>query len=159
MLFDAHNRAFQAFGGVPSRVIYDNMKTAVDRVLRKLRAVNARFEVMCGHYLFEPEFCTVAAGWEKGIVEKNVQDARHRIWVEICERRWEHWGQLNDWLLDRCRSHWQESLHSESPGTATSGGTCSRGQGPKPRQHWGNRQKNPNLIRVGISHFGGPGGN
>jgi transposase len=116
MLFDAHNRAFQAFGGVPSRVIYDNMKTAVDRVLvGKLRAVNARFEVLCGHYLFEPEFCTVAAGWEKGIVEKNVQDARRRIWVEVCERCWEHWGQLNDWLLERCRLYWQESLHPEWP--------------------------------------------
>jgi hypothetical protein len=27
---------------------------------------------MTGHYLFEPEFCNVASGWEKGIVEKNV---------------------------------------------------------------------------------------
>jgi transposase len=63
-LFDAHNRAFAAFGGVPERVIYDNMKTAVDRVcVGKVRVVNARFQVMCGHYLFEPEFCTVASGW------------------------------------------------------------------------------------------------
>ncbi len=31
MLFDAHRRAFQAFGGVPLRGIYDNMKTAVDK--------------------------------------------------------------------------------------------------------------------------------
>ncbi|WP_208456711.1 hypothetical protein, partial [Burkholderia vietnamiensis] len=31
--------------------IYDNMKTAVDKVGRgKERAVNARFEAMCGHY-------------------------------------------------------------------------------------------------------------
>ena len=30
MLFDAHARAFEAFGGVPQRSIYDNMKTAVD---------------------------------------------------------------------------------------------------------------------------------
>ena len=32
MLFDAHARAFAAFGGVPQRGIYDNMKTAVDKV-------------------------------------------------------------------------------------------------------------------------------
>ena len=32
MLFDAHTRAFTAFGGVPKRGIYDNMKTAVDKV-------------------------------------------------------------------------------------------------------------------------------
>jgi hypothetical protein len=63
MLFDAHARAFAAFGGVPRRGIYDNMKTAVDKVGRgKERSVNARFEAMCGHYLFEPEFCNRAAG-------------------------------------------------------------------------------------------------
>ena len=34
MLFDAHWHAFRVFGGVPGRGIYDNMKTAVDRVGR-----------------------------------------------------------------------------------------------------------------------------
>ena len=32
MLFDAHTRGFAALGGVPRRGIYDNMKTAVDKV-------------------------------------------------------------------------------------------------------------------------------
>lgn len=32
MLFDAHNHAFEVLVGVPQRGIYDNMKTAVDRV-------------------------------------------------------------------------------------------------------------------------------
>ena len=35
---------------------------------------------MASHYLFEAEFCNPASGWEKGQVEKNVQDARHRLW-------------------------------------------------------------------------------
>ena len=65
MLFDAHARAFALFGGVPRRGIYDNMKTAVDKVGQGKRSVNARFEAMTGHYLFEPEFCNRAAGWEK----------------------------------------------------------------------------------------------
>lgn len=34
MLFDAHTRAFAAFGGVPRRGLYDNMETAVDRIGR-----------------------------------------------------------------------------------------------------------------------------
>jgi len=34
MLFDAHYHAFVAFGGIPERGIYDNMKTAVDKVGR-----------------------------------------------------------------------------------------------------------------------------
>ena len=32
MLCDAHTRVFTALGGVPKRGIYDNMKTAADRV-------------------------------------------------------------------------------------------------------------------------------
>jgi hypothetical protein len=68
------------------------MKTAVDKVGRgKERDVNPRFHAMCGHYLFDPEFCNRAAGWEKGIVEKNVQDRRRQIWQAAGERRWPTW--------------------------------------------------------------------
>ena len=61
---------------MPHCGIYDNMKTAVDKVRNgKLRDVTARFAAMVGHYLFEAEFCNPASGWEKGQTEKNVQDA------------------------------------------------------------------------------------
>jgi transposase len=64
MLFDAHYHAFRVLGGVPRRGIYDNMRTAVDRVGRgKERQVNARFLAMTSHYLFDAEFCNPAAGW------------------------------------------------------------------------------------------------
>ena len=54
MLFDAHYHAFRVLGGVPRRGIYDNMRTAVDRVGRgKERQVNARFLAMASHYLFD----------------------------------------------------------------------------------------------------------
>ena len=44
MLFDAWH-AFRVFGGVPGEGIYDNMKTAVDRVGKgKQRDINARFK-------------------------------------------------------------------------------------------------------------------
>ena len=116
MLFDAHARAFAAFEGIPERGIYDNMKTAVDRVGRgKLRKVNARFEAMTSHYLFEPEFCNVASGWEKGIVEKNVQDRRREIWREAAEQRWPGLEALNTWLAERCRQAWEEMKHPEWP--------------------------------------------
>lgn len=50
MLFDAHTRSFAALGGVACRGIYDNMRTAVDKVKKgKGREVNARFAVMCAH--------------------------------------------------------------------------------------------------------------
>jgi transposase len=88
MLFDAHTRCFTALGGIPRRGIYDNMKTAVDKVKPgKARLVNARFAAMASHYLFDTDFCNVASGWEKGVVEKNVQDSRPRIWQEAARER------------------------------------------------------------------------
>ena len=44
MLFDAHFHSLSALGGVPERGIYDNMKTAVDKVGKgKDRTINKRF--------------------------------------------------------------------------------------------------------------------
>jgi transposase len=46
--------------------------TALDRIGRgKERDVNARFLAMASHYLFEPEFCNPASGWEKGQVKPS----------------------------------------------------------------------------------------
>ena len=101
--------AFAALGGIARRGIYDNMKTAVDKVKKgKGRIVNARFAAMCAHYLFDADFCNVASGWEKGVVEKNVQDSRRRIW----HRR----GQV---------SALAPSPNS-MPGWATAAGRCGR---------------------------------
>ena len=114
MLFDAHTRSFAALGGIPRRGIYDNMKTAVDKVKKgKSRIVNQRFAAMTAHYLFDPDFCNVASGWEKGVVEKNVQDSRRRIWQEAANERFGSFTELNLWLLARCRTLWHELHHTE----------------------------------------------
>ncbi|WP_029889814.1 IS21 family transposase [Polycyclovorans algicola] len=104
MLFDAHTRCLTGLGGVARRGIYDNMKTAVDRVpgRGKARIVNARFAAMTAHYLFDPDFCNVASGWEKGRVEKGVQDTRRRIWQLAAEHSFANFGELNVWLGQRC---------------------------------------------------------
>jgi transposase len=116
MLFDAHWHGFRVFGGVPQRGIYDNMRTAVDRVgTGKARQVNARFLAMTSHYLFEPEFCNPAAGWEKGQVEKNVQDSRHQILHLMPD--FPDLAALNDWLEQRCVELWSETPHGALPGT------------------------------------------
>jgi transposase len=135
MLFDAHWHAFRVFGGIPGRGIYDNMKTAVDRVGRgKQRDINARFKAMASHYVFEPEFCNPAAGWEKGQVEKNVRDARSRMWQimpvfvtpKACFQHDKDLGELNQWLEDRHAKGvlsarrialWAETKHRELPGS------------------------------------------
>ncbi len=125
MLFDAHWHAFRVFGGIPGRGIYDNMKTAVDRVGRgKQRDVNARFLAMTSHYVFNPEFFNPAAGWEKGQVEKNVRDARHHARGVFATRRlWQvaptfsDLEALNNWLEDRCKALWAETRHGSLSGS------------------------------------------
>ena len=81
----------------------------------KERSVNARFESMTGHYLFEAEFCNRAAGWEKGRVEKNVQDRRRHIWREAAEKRWASLAELNSWLIQACQDSWSELTHPDWP--------------------------------------------
>jgi transposase len=118
MLFDAHWHGFRVFGGIPGRGIYDNMKTAGDRVGRgKERQVNMRFLAMANHYVFEPGFCNPAAGWEKGQVEKNVQDARHRLWQPMPS--FPDLVALNDWQEQRCVALWHEIPHATLLGSAS----------------------------------------
>ena len=77
MVLDAHNQAFAFFGGVPKRMVYDNLKTVVDAIFSgKERQFNRRFLTLANHYLFEPIACTPESGWEKGQVEKQVCDIR-----------------------------------------------------------------------------------
>ena len=111
MLFDAHLRCLTGLGGVPRRGIYDNMKTAVDKTPRpdRARKVNNRFLAMATHYLFEPDFCNVASGWEKGRVEKGVLDGRRRIWQRAQEQRWASFAELNVWLATQCTQGWSAS--------------------------------------------------
>ena len=107
MLFDAHNHAFRVLGGIPKRGIYDNMRTAVDKIKKgKARDVNLRFNVLVNHYVFDAEFCNPAAGWEKGRIEKNVQDSRHRLWHNAPD--FKTLSDLNDWLERRCVELWSE---------------------------------------------------
>ena len=77
MIFEAHNRAFTGFGGVPLAGIYDNPKPIVTTVFTgKEREFNRRFLALMNHYRVEPIACTPASGWEKGQVENQVGNVR-----------------------------------------------------------------------------------
>lgn len=101
MVFDAHNRAFAAWGGVPLAGIYDNPKTVVDAILvGKARQFNRRFLALMNHYLIEPIACTPAAGWEKGQVENQVGVLRQ--WLFTPRLKFAGFEELNAWLARRC---------------------------------------------------------
>ena len=102
MVFDAHARAFAFFGGVPTRGIYDNMKTVVTTVFTgKERVFNRRFLIMADHYMIEPTACSPAAGWEEGQVEHQVQTIRGRFFQP--QLRFASLEELNGRLEAECR--------------------------------------------------------
>jgi transposase len=73
---------------------------------------------MVSHYLFEAEFCNPASGWEKGQVEKNVRDARHRLRQSV--PAFPTLDALNDWLEARRKALWAEISLGKLPSGAGS---------------------------------------
>jgi hypothetical protein len=71
-------------GGVPNKLAYDNLKTAVTHVYAgKSRQLTHRFMALRSHYLFQSRFCNVASGNEKGHVENSVKRAERTYLTPI----------------------------------------------------------------------------
>ncbi|NQT68196.1 MAG: IS21 family transposase [Desulfobacteraceae bacterium] len=114
MVFDAHMRAFEFFGGVCCRGIYDNLKTVVNKILAgKERNYNSRFAQLSSHYLFEPVACTPASGWEKGQVENQVGVVRRRFFTPRLKVK--DFKELNTYLLERCLTWAKTRKHPTLP--------------------------------------------
>ncbi|HEY1985161.1 MAG TPA: IS21 family transposase [Terracidiphilus sp.] len=112
LVFDAHDKAFEFFGGVCRRGIYDNMKTAVEAIfIGKARQYNRRFLQMCSHHLVEPVACTPASGWEKGQVENQVGNLRDQMFRP--RPRVRSLAELNAWLEDQCIAYAKRTKHPE----------------------------------------------
>ena len=58
----------------------------------------------------------MASGWEKGIVEKNVQDSRRRVWIEAKTQCFNSFEERNAWLDQRCRTLGSEIEHPSYTG-------------------------------------------
>jgi transposase len=101
-----HVQAFAHFGGVPHRISYDNLGTAVQFVReptgkagRPRREVQA-FVAFRAHYLFESHFCTPAQGHEKGQVEGGVGFTRRNYLVPMPQGS--SLEEINQRLLHAC---------------------------------------------------------
>ncbi len=68
-----HENAFAAFGGVPARLMVDNLKSAVlKRLVGAAPVFNPKYLDFSRHWDFKISPCNVASGWEKGRVENGV---------------------------------------------------------------------------------------
>lgn len=99
---EAHEFAFAYFGGVFRTLRYDNLKSAVKKVLRGYRREEtSRFIAFRSHWRFQSEFCNPARGNEKGGVEGEGGYFRRNHWVPLPEAR--DLDELNTYLERSCR--------------------------------------------------------
>jgi transposase len=99
---EAHELAFDYFGGVFRRLRYDNLPAAVKKILRGYRREEtARFIAFRSHWRFASEFCTPAEAHEKGGVEGEAGYFRRNHWVPVPSAR--DLDELNARLLAGCR--------------------------------------------------------
>jgi transposase len=115
--FEGHIRAFHFFGGVPRRITYDNLKTAVFRVLEGHHRQEQRtFTAFRSYYLFESNYCTPAQGHEKGGVESDVGYAQRNFFAPIQKAK--DFAELNAMLHQACLNDTQRSVRGETRSVA-----------------------------------------
>src|SRR6184192_1046883 len=106
---EAHERAFHYFGGVFKTLRYDNLKSAVKKILRgHQREETTRFIAFRSHWGFESEFCTPAEGHEKGGVEGEGGYFRRNHLVPVPKVG--SWEELNALLLEASKNDEQRVI-------------------------------------------------
>ena len=112
VFFAGHVAAFEFYGGAPREIWYDNLKIAVNRVLKgRNRKEQDGFISFRSHYLYQAQFCNVRAGWEKGGVEGRVGYVRRNWLIPIEE--FESWSALNEYLHRQCEEELSRRLRGK----------------------------------------------
>jgi transposase len=107
---EAHEGAFAYFGGVFATLRYDNLSSAVRKILRGFRREETtRFLAFRSHWQFDAAFCTPGEGHEKGGVEGEVGYFRRNHWVPVPQAA--DLDALNAQLLAGCRADEARMIH------------------------------------------------
>lgn len=100
---EAQQLMFDYFGGIPRRLIFDNAKVAVKEGFGLHAKATDGYAAFAAHYAFQTDFCNIASGNEKGLVENLVGYARRNFMVPV--PRVESLTQLNQDFLMACRKY------------------------------------------------------
>ena len=107
--FDGHTKAFEFFGGIFPVLIYDNLTTAVRKVMQgRNRLEQESFRKFKAYHSFEARFCNPASGHEKGGVEGIVGFARRNYMVPVPEAA--SIDALNEEILKQCLAYGSHKL-------------------------------------------------
>lgn len=97
---EAQQKMFDHFGGVPRRLIFDNGRVGVKEGFGLHAVAQDYYRMFSAHYVFATDFCNVASGNEKGLVENLVGYSRNNFLVPV--PRVDSMDCLNEQLLERC---------------------------------------------------------
>ena len=102
-----HIAAFEAWGGIPRVLLYDNLRSAVlERQGDAIRFHPTLLE-FAAHYRFEPRPVAIARGNEKGRVERAIRYVRDNFFAARI------WKDLDD--LNAQATHWCNEIASNRP--------------------------------------------
>jgi len=111
--WEGHVRAFEFFGGIPTRITYDNAKVLVSAIIGPhARKLTDGFLQLQSHYLFDYRFCRVARPNEKGVVEGVVKYSRLNFMVPVPEVK--DLDELNAQLAKKCREELKRRLRGKT---------------------------------------------
>ena len=101
----AHSRMFTALGGVTTRLIFDNLKSAVTYNDGRGEVVLAEaFDSLCKHYNVAGLPTGKAAPKQKAAVEKAVQVVTTRVLAPLSDRTFLTLAEMNDAVAAKCRA-------------------------------------------------------
>ena len=115
--FEGHIQALHFFGGVPHRITYDNLKTAVFEILKgHNRREQRAFTAFRSHYLFDSYYCTPGQGHEKGGVESDIGFAQRNFLAPMPKVA--SFAELNAQLRQACLDNAQRLVRGEEQSVA-----------------------------------------
>jgi len=108
---DGHVRAAVHFGGLPQRIVYDNLTAAVKRRVGLAPELTERFKALVSHYLFEPCFARPGEGHDKGSVEARGKGLRLQHLTPV--PRGNSLSEISTTLLNEVEATWRERIHRD----------------------------------------------
>jgi len=101
-------RFFRFFGGVPRKIIFDNSKVNVRKILY-VRGTEPSIGLLqlASHHLFEYHFCRIYEPQEKGHVENCIKYVRNNFMVPV--PHFPTFAAFNEYLEQKCRSDFDKT--------------------------------------------------
>ena len=110
-VLDGHVRAAVHFGGMPRRIVYDNLTAAVKRRVGLAPQLTGRFQALVSHYLFEPCFARPGEGHDKGSVEARGKGIRLQHLTPV--PRGESLAEISTAVLREVDGAWRERVRRD----------------------------------------------